>query len=46
MKTFNRVCNVLLGSKDVEHANYKQYLKKLILENISDVVSSRPAATA
>ena len=33
----------LLGSKNEEHASYKQYLKKLIMKNISDVVSSRPA---
>ena len=33
----------LFGSKNEEHASYKQYLKKLIMENISDVVSSRPA---
>ena len=34
----------MLGSKNEEHASYKQYLKKLIMGNISDVVSSRPAA--
>ena len=33
----------LFGSKNEEHASYKQYLKKLIMKNISDVVSSRPA---
>ena len=44
MKTVNTTYNNLLGYSEGKEENFKRYLKRLLTENISDIVFVRPPA--